>query len=520
MDGNQFPERDEDLLTMMRRWEQESVDGAQEEDSPAQAAGGTALEPAPALKPPVSAAAESLLRELEQYDAPQPAPPVQSVAPMRPAIPPTQPIAPPMAPAPGWPESYHNPWAAPPTPMPRSMPQPVPRPVPQPIPRPAPNGAPRGKAVQAADAWYQAEANPPRPAAQPRPATQKREPQTMNQMQNAQNTQNVRQTQNTQRAQTPKKKKGNGVKRFFSMFLVIVLLISAGSYALVYLAAGKVEYRAMPQEDARAVAAIPSKMMITNILLIGVDGRFNTGVRSDTMLLLTIDRSHRKLKMTSFLRDTWAAMPGAGQDRLNAAFGKGGASATLRTISQIYNIHIDHYVLLNYTTFEKVIDAIDGVDVAITDAEADFLCKNTRLGKQIGRESMRQQMEQKGAVHLNGVQALIYCRIRKLDDDLQRTQRQRKTLESIMQKCKKDPRLWLKAAQYVLPEIETDMNQFNLTNLAMGAPLYLTYTIAQHQVPSSGTFTYATINGASVIKIKEDCVELNKQQLKSFVEQS
>jgi len=445
-------------------------------------------------------------------------------------------------PAPG----YRNPWQAPPAQRP--MAQPAQRPAHQQVPRPV-----QGKAAQAADAWHRAQENPPKAAA--RPAQPSKGPQAARQTQNAQrpqtqNAQSARATQNAQaqgaqyrqntqgsgkntqaagqNAQAAgqsaqgqgKKKKKHRVRRFFSVLLVIVLLLGGGAFTLLFLAAGKVDYRAIPQADAQAVAAVPSKALITNILLLGVDGKFSAGARTDTMLLLSIDRSHRKLKLTSFLRDTLVRLPGGGQDRLNTAYGQGGAPATMRAIAENFNLRVDHYVLLNYTTFENVIDALGGADVPIEEKEIEFLCRTTRLGRQIGRESMRAQMAQNGAVHLNGVQALIYCRIRKLDDDLHRAQRQRRLLESVMQKCKADPRLWLKLAQSVLPEIETDMNQLTLATLAMGAPLCLGYAVAQHQVPASGTWVYATVNGASVIKLKEDCVELNRQQLKNFVEQS
>ena len=501
MNDNHFPEQEEDLLTMMRRWEQESK---QEAGGGEQGAGEprreAAARPEPGAQPPSFAAAESLLRDLERFESTTPPPAKQP--PARQAMPaPPRPI-PPLPPPPAQQampprEPFRNPWAAPPAPMP---------------PPPAPRQG--SGAAQAADAWHRV-AEPRQQSAKQQGEPAARQPQNI---QNPQGKQNTRSAQNAQSAQNPQKKRKHPVRRFFRTLLVILLLLGIGGYTLVFLAAGNVTHREILPADAKAIAAYPSRMTVTNILLIGVDGA-GPSSRSDTMLLLSIDRAHGKLKLTSFLRDTWVDLPGGGQDRLNAACSRGGAPAAMRAVAENFHVRIDHYVLLNFSKFKKVVDALGGVDVPVTDKEIKFICDTTRRGKAIGAEKMRQEMAQKGAVHMDGELALIFVRIRKLDSDLERTQRQRILLESLVRKCKTNPLLWAKLVQNVLPEIETDMSQFALANLAMGAPIYIQFKVEQHQVPANGTWNYANKNGASVIAIKnEECWKLNRDQLRTFIE--
>ncbi len=147
--------------------------------------------------------------------------------------------------------------------------------------------------------------------------------------------------------------------------------------------------------------------------------------------------------------------------------------------------------------------------------EIDFLCKNTRLGKQIGSKEMKKQMDRKGAVKLTGEQALIFCRIRKLDDDFQRTERQRRLLNSMMQAMKKNPlRVFGLLNGEALSTIQTDMSQARMANLAITSPLFLGYDMEEFTVPVKGTWSYATKRGTSVITMN---TSQNAEKLYKFI---
>jgi len=316
------------------------------------------------------------------------------------------------------------------------------------------------------------------------------------------------------RTKEQKAKKKHPVRRALVFLLILVLLLGAGGYALAFAMAGKPDSQPLSDPERKALFdAATGTTRVTNILLLGVDTEEHG--RTDTMLLLSIDRVHRKLKLTSFLRDSWVKLPNGKSGKLNTAIHqKGGPAAVMRAISENFNVRVDHYVMFNFDVFQKIVDALGGVSVPITDKEINFLCKNTRLGKQIGKEKMKQEMERKGVVKLTGEQALIFCRIRKLDDDFQRTQRQRRFLESLVWACKKNPLRLAGLLGDTLSYVRTDMSRAQMANLACMAPLLPGYGMEEFTVPAKGTWSYATKQGMSAITLN---VAENAAKLRKFI---
>jgi len=310
------------------------------------------------------------------------------------------------------------------------------------------------------------------------------------------------------------KKKRRPVRNFLAFLLVFSLLLGAGGYALAFTAAGKLDRQPISDANRSALfAAATGTTRVTNILLLGVDEQ--EGGRTDTMLLLSVDRVHRKLKLTSFLRDSWLTLPNGKANKLNTAIHQGGPGAVMRAIGENFNVRIDHYVMFDFKVFEQVVDALGGVSIAITDKEADFLCRTAGPFKRMGREEIRRQMDKNGAVKLDGLQALVYCRIRKLDDDFHRTARQRKFMNSLIQACKRNPlRLLGLLGGDALTNVKTDMSQIRLANLAAMAPLLMGYKMEEFSVPAKGTWSYATKQGMSAITLD---TKANAAKLREFI---
>jgi LCP family protein required for cell wall assembly len=297
------------------------------------------------------------------------------------------------------------------------------------------------------------------------------------------------------------------------ILLALVLLLGAGGYAFAFALAGKPDSRPLSDADRAALFAVTGTTRVTNILLLGVDEEEHG--RTDTMLLLSIDRVHRKLKLTSFLRDSWLPLPNGKGGKLNTAIHQGGPAAVMRAVGENFSVRVDHYVMVNFSVFEQVVDALGGVSVAITDKEADYLCKTAGPFKRMGRDEIRRQMDKSGAVKLDGLEALVYCRIRKLDDDFQRTARQRKFMESLVRACKRNPlRLLGLTTGNALSSVQTDMSQMQLANLAAMAPLLLGYGVEEFTVPAKGTWSYATKQGTSAITLN---VSENAAKLRNFI---
>ena len=115
---------------------------------------------------------------------------------------------------------------------------------------------------------------------------------------------------------------------------------------------------------------------VFNVLLIGLDNRSagNTDRgRTDSMIVASINRRTKKIVLTSLLRDSYVQIPGIGNDRLNSAYVYGGAQLLFDTIEQNYKIPLSNYALVDFFSFIDAVDAIGGIDLEITEAEAYYI---------------------------------------------------------------------------------------------------------------------------------------------------
>ena len=290
---------------------------------------------------------------------------------------------------------------------------------------------------------------------------------------------------------TPKKKKRlsfrKKVLRAIGVFFLIIVLLLALVVLSIY---SKLSHA----EDSKHVnqyigeEQLHSDKDVINILLLGVDAREGETVsRSDTMMIVSIDKNNGKMKITSFLRDSYVEIPDYGWTKLNAACSRGGVDLVWDTLEYNFKIKIDNYMKVDFIAFEKLIDSLGGVNVPITDKEANYLNDTwyewTLTGNQLTYESG-------DSVHLNGEEALMFCRIRKLDSDFERTRRQRETISGIKKEMMHtNPIELLRLSNSVLPHIETDITSTKMIKLGVGAILkYLHYDIESIGVPIDGTW--------------------------------
>lgn len=282
-----------------------------------------------------------------------------------------------------------------------------------------------------------------------------------------------------------KKKKrgcGCGCGTLFIIFLLIIALIPAGSFGYVYSLCSKTNY---VESTSKRGTDDPNYY---NVLLIGCDKSDGTSQRSDSMMLVTIDKVHQKIKFTSFMRDLWVSIPGYDKTRLNAAYSYGGAELLLDTLYQNFKIPINDYVMVDFEMFQKLIDGLGGVTVDITEDEAEFI-NDTSHAKVHSGENV-----------LNGDYALIYCRIRYLDSDFNRTQRQRKVMNSILKKTvSQSPVKTLSVMSDILPLITTNISPMKLTTKAFSAVTFLKYGNDQFRIPTDDGYSNEIIDGQDVL---------------------
>lgn len=223
-----------------------------------------------------------------------------------------------------------------------------------------------------------------------------------------------------------------------------------------------------------------------NILLIGQDRRPDEGrQRSDAMILCSFNSETNELAMISFLRDLYVQIPGHSDNRLNAAYVYGGFPLIIQTLAKNFGVTVDGCLEVDFDSFEKIIDTLGGVEIELTAAEAEIVGGGAR----------------EGICLLNGEQALTYTRIRKIDSDFQRTERQRNLLSSVFGKMKDCtlPEL-MNLVNELLPLVTTDMTDEDLLMFAASLAASLSeLKIETYGVPSEGNYKNATINGMAVL---------------------
>jgi len=236
---------------------------------------------------------------------------------------------------------------------------------------------------------------------------------------------------------------------------------------------------------------------IVNILLIGQDAREGWGrSRSDSMILLTINKEKKTITMTSFLRDLYVKIPGYKDNKMNAAYPAGGMELLNKTLEVNFGVQVDGNVEVDFSHFADVIELLGGVEIELRDDEANYI--NRKLGNKGIASSLTG-----GKQLLNGEQALWYSRIRYLDadSDFSRTNRQRKVINSLIDKFR-DAKLTtlLGLLDDLMPMITTDMTNGEILGYATDLfPMLADCKVISQRVPADGEYTLDTIRGMSVV---------------------
>lgn len=206
---------------------------------------------------------------------------------------------------------------------------------------------------------------------------------------------------------------------------------------------------------------IHSKKVI-NVLLVGEDNEDGSH-RSDSTMLVSINTRTKKITISSFLRDSYTYMDINGSERFdktNHSYAWGGAAKLMEVLSNNYKIEIDHYVSINYQSFVAAVNALGGISVPVTEAEARYMNRTTKI----------KGFESGESVLLNGDQALVYARIRKLDSEVERTRRQRELISALINKVKDSTIGDLNnAIQTFLPYVTTNYKTSEIISLGTQA---------------------------------------------------
>ena len=239
------------------------------------------------------------------------------------------------------------------------------------------------------------------------------------------------------------------------------------------------------KEDVGVAEEVMNKEEESNIINIAVFGLDRNGNgsdgRSDAMKVLSLDTQENLAKVTSFQRDTLIYIPGDIQDfdKLNHPYAYGGAKLAMQTMNYNFDLDLTRYVSFNFDAVEKIIDAIDGIELEIKDYEVSHANQYIQLASN--------KLTTSGTQHLNGAQAMGYMRIRYADSDYVRMDRQTNAMKAIFTQLKtvSYPNL-LTLLNDCLPYIETNLSKDDMISLGMDALKVDLGNIEQYQVPSKG----------------------------------
>lgn len=256
----------------------------------------------------------------------------------------------------------------------------------------------------------------------------------------------------------------------------------------------------MPEEDAEL---IETDDHIINILLIGQDRREGQGrQRSDSMILCTIDTQDKTLVMTSFLRDLYVDIPDWNgnsylDNRLNVCYAFGGMGMLDAALQKNFGIQVDHNIEVDFSGFKEIISIFGGVSINLTKAEAKYLGGGLVAGPN----------------WLTPEQALAYSRIRYIDSDFGRTNRQRNVLNALLNSVRgMSVNQLTELVNRILPMITTDMSNADITNYMLKVlPVLSQLEVTTQHIPIDGSYRNVYIRGMAVLVPD---MEVNKAHLR------
>ncbi len=270
-----------------------------------------------------------------------------------------------------------------------------------------------------------------------------------------------------------------------------------------------------------------------NILLLGSDARStDESSRTDTMIICSVNMKTGEVKLTSIMRDTAVVFDDIGQYngtyRINAANYFGGPELAMRTVNRLLGMNIQYYAMVDFTTFSIIAEKLGGIDITITEAEMNEINKNAlqqaKLAYRAGideseLEATNVWLETYGEnTHLNGRQTLAYARIRKIDSDFSRAERQRTVLIALLDKVK------TKNMQEVLG-LATGLMRYVSTNLSIDKILSISTTVMgtdlatvdQLRLPINNSYKQETRNEQSMLYDTD--WQTNTNELYNFIYQ-
>jgi len=266
--------------------------------------------------------------------------------------------------------------------------------------------------------------------------------------------------------QKPKKKRKKSKGAFFFTMLIAEVFVLGVIFAYAY---ALKQYSKIQRPDYNVEQVLNTDLSekklaemrgYRNIAVFGVDSRDSSvgrGNRSDVIIICSIDQSNGEIKLVSVYRDTYLDVGKNSFQKATHAYSYGGPARAVKMLNDSLDLNITDYITFNWKAVATAVNILGGVDIDITPAEFKYINSYiTETVKGTGIGSV--QLKAPGMQHLDGVQAVAYARLRYMDTDYQRTERQRKVVELAFEKAKKaDPKTLNDLLGNVLSMVATNL---------------------------------------------------------------
>lgn len=231
-----------------------------------------------------------------------------------------------------------------------------------------------------------------------------------------------------------KKKKRSKKRLLFMLVIAVIGILVVFNYGMSLLNKADQVVSEAYESDGRDKSELRDKIVDpkfdnVSILIMGIDTSDKRGnsdtARTDTLMLATLNKEEKSVKLISIPRDSYVYIPEVGyEDKINHAHAFGGTKAAIETVENLFDIPVDYYLKVNFEAFIDVVDAIDGITV---DVPYEF-------SEQDSKDRANAIHLYAGVQDLNGEEALALARTRKLDNDIERGKRQQEIIKSIVNK--------------------------------------------------------------------------------------
>lgn len=278
------------------------------------------------------------------------------------------------------------------------------------------------------------------------------------------------------------KKSGRGLKAMTAIVLILVLAITGTVFAGITIAKNTLDNVGRIKIDPDAIGINPKVdeelSNYRNIALLGIDSRdmdSDSGVRSDAIIIASINEETGEIKLFSVYRDTMLDLgDDVGLDKVTHAYYYGGAEKVLYTLNKNLDLNIKEVAVVNWKAVADTVDALGGIEIEILDSEISEMNKYIHdTQNNIGGSD--EEIKEAGKQTLNGVQAVTYARIRKdaLTGDYRRNERMKIVVKATFEKAMQMDVDALKTiSSDILPQIKTNMSSRDMLGLVMNITSY------------------------------------------------